>query len=495
VGQSPEPLALTSAASIDPGTLAVSGKIFDGLVTLDLSGKLVPQLATQIRIEPGAKVVTLNLRADVLWHDGKPFTSKDVAYSIAQVWAKTNARSQAALAHLSAIETPDPLTAVLRFSQPAPYILSILTDVTSQILPAHLYAGTNFLQSPTDLQPVGTGPFRFGHWERGSYLLLERNPTYWDSPRPFLERVYFRFLPDGAAMVDALETGAVQYVSGSNSPYADVNRLKRNPELTVVDTGPISTPVIVGLAFNLDRPLLRDVRVRRALAHAIDRDFILKNIWQGYGTLSDAPVPWQYTAFYSDDVPKYPYDPAKAEALLDAAGYPRRADGTRFSFHCDPKPPNAQIIQASQFIRATWARIGVGLDIRTQSLGEYIQRVFTRRDFDTIVYTSGYDVDPALGIQRFYWSKSFEPGVPFSNPTHYGTPEVDRLLEGAQVETDPARRKALYAEVQRDVQGDLPIVPLLFPSALAIYRRNVQNAARLRADNLADARITEAGRT
>jgi peptide/nickel transport system substrate-binding protein len=489
VGQSPEPLVLTSAASIDPGTLAVSGKVFDCLLTLDLSGRVVPQLATEARVAPGGGGVTLKLRPGVRWHDGKPFTSADVAFSVTNVWSKYNARSQAAFANLLAVDTPDPITAVLRFSKPAPYIFSTLTDVTSQIVPQHLYTGSDVLTNPYNLKPVGTGPFRFVSWERGSHILLERNPDYWAAPKPFLDRVFFRFLPDGAAMVAALETGAVHYISGSNAPYSEVNRLKSNPAIVVQDNGPISTPVIVGFGFNLDRPLLKDVRVRQALAHAIDRPFILKNIWLGYGTLSDSPIPPQYTDFYTDDVPKYGFQLDKAAALLDAAGYPRRSGGMRFSLTCDPKPPNAQVNKATQFVRATLARIGVGVDIRSQNLGEYIQRVFTRRDFDTILYTSGYDTDPALAIQRFYWSKSFEPGVPFSNPTHYGTPEVDRLLEAAQVENEPTKRKELYARVQRAVQRDLPIIPLLFPSGLAIYRRTVQGIARLRADNLADARI------
>lgn len=489
IGQDPEPLALTSAASIDPGSIAVSGKIFDRLFFMGVDGKLTPQLATGLSLSADGKAVTLSLRPGVLWHDGKPFTSADVAYSLTEVWKKHHSRGYMSYVNVIGVDTPDSLTAVIRLSQPAPYISESLADGESQVVPTHLYAGTDVLTNPHNRDPIGTGPFRFVRWERGSYILLERNPHYWDAPRPHLDQVYFRFLKDGAATVAALETGAIHYVSGSNVPLTNVERLKKTPSIVVERFDSSYSPTLLGFGFNLDRPIFKDVRVRQAIAHAIDREFILKNVWQGLGSLSDSPVPPQNVEFHASDVPKYPFDLAKAEALLDQAGYGRQADGTRLTFTCDPKMPNALVTKAAQFIRATLARIGVRVDIRTQSLGEYLDRVFTRRDFDTIIYTSGFAIDPALGIQRFYWTKTFQPGVPFSNAVHYSVPEVDALLEAAQVELDKAKRRALYVEAQQAIQRDVPIIPLLFPDVIVLHSRRLRNAAQYRNDNLSRAVI------
>jgi peptide/nickel transport system substrate-binding protein len=487
VGLDPEPLSLTSAASIDPGTLAVSGKIFDRLFVNDADGKVRPQLAESLSVSPDGLAITINLRKGVRWHDGKPFTSADVAYSLLKVWRVTHARGYLSYANVTTVETPSPEVAVIRLTKPAPYIYSSLADGESQVVPKHLYDGIDVLANPANVKPVGTGPFRFVSWERGSHIVLQRNPDYWDKGKPHLDQIYFRFLKDPSANVAALETGAIQLIAGGNVPISDLARLKTDPAVQVKAYGPAYTPTLVGIGFNLDRPLFQDVRVRRAIAHATDRQFILKEVYQGYGTTSDSPIPPQFTEFYNGDVPKYPFDLAKAEALLDEAGHKRGPDGIRFSFVLDPKLPSPQIARAAQFVRTTLAKIGVKVEIRSQALGEYLNRVFTRRDFDVILYNSGFDIDPVMGIQRFYWSKTFQPGVPFSNATHYGTPEVDSLLERGQVELDPVKRKAIYDEVQRVVQRDLPIIPILFPSTVTVSSPKLRDADLTRQDNFANA--------
>lgn len=492
VAQDPEPLTLTSAASIDAGTLAVSGKIFDRLFALDLDTKLTPQLATSAEFSADGLALTLRLRPGVKWHDGRPFGSADVAYSILEVWKKFHARGFLSYANVEAVDAPDPLTAVLRLKRPAPYILHSLAQGESQVVPRRLYEGAPVLTNPVNLAPIGTGPFRFVRWERGGHIELERNPDYWDSPRPHFDKVLFRFLPDGAAVVAALETKAIHLASGSNTPRADLERLRKNAALSVKVFGPTFSPVMEGFAFNLDRPALQDVRVRQAFAHAIDRNFILKNIWQDVGTLADSPVAPQFVDFYTSDLPKYPFDLARAESLLEEAGLKRDASGVRLTLTVDVMPPGTSRVRTAQFIRGTLAKIGVKLELRSQSLGEYLHRVFTRRDFDAIVYGTGTDIDPALGIQRFYWSKTFQPGVPFTNATHYWTPEVDRLLETAQVELDANKRRQLYFDVQRAVQRDLPCIPILFPSSVALSDRRLIDFATVRADNFAKARFATA---
>lgn len=488
IGQNPDPLALCSAGSIDGGTLAVSAPLFDRLFVQSAAGQIEPQLALSCDTSRDGLVATLKLRPGVTWHDGKPFTSEDVACSLLEVWKKHHARSTMAYANLVGVDTPEPGVVALRFSKPVPYLLSALSDGASQVVPAHLYKNTTVLSNPANSRPVGTGPYRFAAWERGNHVQLERNPRYWNGNRPYLDGIIFKSLGDAATLVAALETGSIHY-AGANLAVADIERLRKQPGLKVQPNNAAFTPTLAGFAFNLNRPALRDVRVRQAFAHAIDRQFILRNIYQGYGELADSAV-IPGTPFHSDDVPHYAFDLKKAAALLDAAGLRPDSHGVRLTLTNDIMPPNAHHQRSAQFIRATLARIGVKLQLRSASLGEYLNRVFTRRDWDTITYSTGYDADPALGLQRFYWSKTIQPGVPFTNATHYSTPQVDQLLEAAQIEMDVTRRRQLYAQVQRIVQTDLPTIPILYPQPISVFNRRLSGILAYRADNYSGARLS-----
>ena len=471
----PEPPYITSALSTLGPAQVVSGKIFDGLLTygMDLTPK--PQLAESWSVGDDGLLVRFNLRKGVKWHDGTPFTSADVAYSIMNVWKKLHARGRSTFANVESVATPDAETVVWHLSKPAPYLLSALASVESQVLPKHLYDGTDPLTNPHNTAPVGTGPFRFAGWERGNYIALERNPGYWDQPKPYLDRIIFRVLPDAAERANALETGEVQLVMNSGVPLSEVARLQSSSEVQVDRTGYGYTAAITSFEFNLDRPAFKDVRVRRAFAHAIDRDFILKNAFYGFGTVATGPVPQSLTQFYTADVPLYPFDPAKATALLDAAGLKPDAQGVRLTANFDPAPVGEQYQRAAESVRAMLAKVGVKLQLRTQDFAGFVHRVYTERDFDTILYSANAAPDPAISSQRFYWSKDFQPGVAFSNGSHYSNPEVDRVLEDAQAEVDPVTRRALYARFQRLVQTDLPTIPLIAPAGVTIASRQVHD--------------------
>ena len=489
VALDPEPIALASAGSIDAGASVVSPKLFDRLFNLDLAGRPIPRLATSAQISHDGLSVAVNLRPGVKWHDGQPITSADVAYSITEVWTRYNARSQMAFANLLRVDTPSPLVAVIRLKHPAPYIFNALADGGAQVVPRHIYADKDVLSNPNNRAPVGSGPFMFESWERGSAITLRRNPNYWDGPKPYLDKVIFRLIAGGQPMVSALETGEVQYVGQGQGgvPLSEVARIQANKNLWVYSHSPSLTANFAGFAFNVERPVFRDIRVRQAFAYAIDKAFLLKNVYLGHGALADSPIP-PNSPWHASGLPQYPFDPRRAEALLDAAGFPRRADGVRLTLFNDIMPPSQLHNLSAEFIRSSLAKVGVRLTLRKEELGAYLHRIFIAHDFDTETYSTGADLDPALGIQRFYWSKSIQP-TPYTNPTHYHTPETDRLLEAAQVELDLAKRRDLYAQVQRILQRDLPLIPILFPDELAFGSRRLLHPFNYRTDDLADASV------
>ncbi len=469
-----EPPTLTSAITTAGPTQIVSGKVFDGLLTYDTDLKPRPQLATAWETSPDGLAITFHLREGVRWHDGKPFTSADVAYSVLEAWKKHNARGRSTFLNVERVDTPSPQVAVLRLSKPAPYILRALSSVESQVLPQHLYAGTDVLANPHNNAPVGTGPFRFVRWERGRQLVLERNADYWDAGKPRLDGIVFRQIPDLAAAGAALETGGAQLAA--EVATSDIRALAARPDLVAHRNTALNTSGVTGFEFNLDRPQFRDPRVRQAIAHAVDREFLLKNVWYGYGTVANAPIPKGFADFTTDDVPTYPFDLKKAEALLEAAGLKRNAQGVRLAFTNDPNDTAGLLFRTAQVLRSNLARIGVKMEIRSQDFGEFVNRVYTRRDFDTILYSANAGPDPSIGTQRFYWSKNIQQGVAFSNAAGYRNAEVDRLLETAQVETDPAKRRALYVRFQQLVQTDLPKIPLVSTEAVIVAHRSVRDA-------------------
>lgn len=473
----PEPVVLTGAFNSAGQIYQISGKLFDGLLAYGFEGPK-PLLATSWELSPDGLAYTFKLRDGVKWHDGKPFTSADVQYSALNVWKTSHPRGRSTYANLEAVDTPDPLTAILRFSKPAPYVMNALHGIESQILPRHLYEGTDLLTNPHNVAPVGNGAFRFVEWKRGEYLTLERNPDYWDQPRPYLDRIVVRFIPDSGARSAAFEAGELDVGGAMPVALADAQRLGEMPELTIPERGGEALATMAYIEFNLRKPPFDDVRVRRAIAHAIDREFMVKNIWYGFAKPSTGPISRDMTQFYSPDVPSYKFDPAAAEKLLDEAGYKRGADGVRFKMTHDPLPGTDTYTNTGDYLRAALQKIGIAVEVRNQDFASYYKRVYTDNDFDSTNFVAFNLTDPTLGVQRFYWSKNIKKGVVFSNGAGYANPRVDELLEAAQVEIDPAKRKQQYAEFQKIVMEDLPNIPIGDVNYFTLQAKTVQDLIR-----------------
>lgn len=495
IGAAPEPPTLTSATTTAGPTQYVSPKIFDGLVTFDKAGNPLPQLALSWETAPDGLTITFKLRPKVRWHDGKPFIAEDVSFSLLEVWRKYHARGRSTFEPVETVETPDPLTVVIRLSKPAPYLITALGSPESQILPKHIYAGKDVRSNPANSAPIGTGPFKFVEWRRGEYIRLARNPDYWQAGAPHLDGVIYKIFSDSAATAAALETGEIHLATNSQLSLSDVTRFKKSGAMHVAERPTSFTAALTVFEFNLDRPHLKDPRVRQAIAHAIDKKFLLDHVWQGFGSIEDSPIPQAMTAFSDPEVQRYPFDPEKAKALLDAAGLKPDAKGIRLTLTHDPAPTGDAMLKAGLAIRDNLARVGIDLQIRSGDFASFLKRVYTDRDFDTILYGASAGPDPAIGTQRFYWSPNFKPGVAFSNGAHYVNPAVDRLLEDAQHEPDLAKRRALYASFQEQVERDLPRIPLIAASIVTVASprvRDLPDTAYAAFDNFAGVSLAPA---
>lgn len=467
-----EPSSLVPLLTTAGGNTEIGPKMVEGLLTYDRQLQPRPLLATQWSVSDDGLRYRFDLRKGVKWHDGRPFSSADVAYSI-QLLKQHHPRGRVTFAHVAAIHTPTPDRVELELSKPAPYLLTALAATESPIVPRHLYENRDVASNPYNSQPVGTGPFIFKEWVRGSYVRLERNPDYWDAPKPAVQQVVVRFIPDAAARAAALESGEV-LLGSKVIPLSDVERFRKLPQV-VVDTR--AWPYVGNHAqiyFNFDSPPFKDRAVRQAVAQAISVQALVKSVWYGLGTPSASPI-GKASPFHDPAIPFYRFDPRAAEAALDGAGYRRKADGIRFTVRLLYNPFNDR--RAADYVRQALGRIGIRADLQSYDFATYVTKAYTERAFDMVVENLTNIFDPTLGVQRIFWSKNFKLGLPFSNAPHYANPEVDRLLEAAAVEPDPQRRKQLFSDFQKLVHADVPSIEIGADPTITIAHRRVQNYA------------------
>ncbi|MBB3428970.1 peptide/nickel transport system substrate-binding protein [Rhizobium sp. BK312] len=469
---SAEPPVLTTIAHTAFNSVYVSPKVTEGLLTYDFDLNPQPLLAKQWSISDDGLRYTFRLREGVKWHDGKPFTADDVVFSI-KTLKDVHPRGRNTFLNLVEIETPDPLTAILVLSKPAPYLITALAASESPIVPRHLYEGTKVAENPVNLAPVGTGPFKFKEWVRGSHIVYERNPNYWDQPRPYLDQLIVRFIPDAAARSIAIETGEIDLAPSTPVPLSDLDRLKGVASLAFETRGYQYSNGVSRIEFNLERPVFKDVRVRRAFAHVIDRKVIRNTINYGYGEPIPGPINPNLAKWFVADLKTYPIDLAAAEKLLDEAGHPRGSDGVRLRLNLDYVPSGEPYSRGSEYIRQALAKIGVEVTVRAQDFATYTKRIYTDRDFDFAYEGMSNLFDPTVGVQRLYWSKNFKPGVPFSNGSAYSNPKVDALLEAAAIEVDPQKRVEQWREIQKILVEDLPALDIVSQPELTIYNKRI----------------------
>ncbi|SNB70812.1 peptide/nickel transport system substrate-binding protein [Arboricoccus pini] len=457
----PEPVVLTAAINTAAPTGVVSGSIFDGLVDYDAALQPVPALAQSWETSADGRTITFHLRPGVLWHDGQPFTSADVKWTLENVWKTIHPRNQATFGKVETVLTPDDHTVILHLSAPSLAILSSLNSNGAQILPRHLYEGTDVLNNPYNNKPIGTGPFVFKEWNRGNYIVLERNPHYWDEGKPYLDRVIFKVIPDAAARSAALETGEAHYAVLSPVPLKDAARLAKLPSLRVTTTGYEWVSPWLFFDFNVTRPGLDNPKIRQALAHAVDKNAIAKIVWFGFGEPAISPVPSSLRAFHDSTVPRYDFDPKKAAALLDEAGLKPRADGNRLSLFIDYIPYGDDFKRTAEYLKQAFKRVGVEATVRSQDTAAYTKRVYGDRDFDIAITWFAAFADPQIGVTRAYSSASIGKNIPWTNGSGYNNPKVDQIISDVQGEADQAKRIEAFKSFQQIVMSDLPTLPLL----------------------------------
>ncbi|AIJ44810.1 peptide ABC transporter substrate-binding protein [Comamonas testosteroni TK102] len=481
-----EPTSLVSFLDTKTDNRDISAKITEGLLRYDAQFKPQPLLATSWSISADGLRYTFKLRQGVKFHDGQDFSSADVRYSLL-TQKRLGPRGRITLQSLERVDTPDPHTAVLVLSRPAPFLLKSLSSAELPIVAARRYGDADPLASPNITAPVGTGPFVFEQWVRGSHVILKRNPNYWRQGVPHVDRVVFRFVRDPSAISAAVETGEADIAQ--NLSLADLGRLLQKPALKLDASYDAFLNNASFLEFNVENPVLAKAEVRHAIAHAVDRQFIVNNVYYKQAELVNSPIPKVLAGYYDDSSFKYGFDVSRANQLLDAAGYPRQASGQRFSLRLS-YIPGAQFKQTAEYLRSALNRVGIKVDILDGDLPTFLKRVYSSREFDLNINGLGRLFDPSVGVQRIYWSDGIKNPLIWINASHYNNPQVDELFRQAAVELDDSRRAAQFRQIQQIVGRDLPVYPLAtVPSALRVHSTRVHglnNSIDLTAGDFSD---------
>jgi len=467
IAQGGDPGALNPAVTTSGNTHPVTDQIFNGLVGLDQALQPVPELAERWSVEDDGRSYRFHLRPGVVWHDGAAFTSADVKFTFEQALLKYHSRTRAALEGIfDRVDTPDPLTAVIRLRRPYGALLQRLDVVEASIIPQHLYQGHDLLAGAPTRQPIGTGPFRFVSYAPGDRLVLEKNPRYFRPGLPLVDRVVFRILPNAVTAVAALESGEVDFVGSVPGPA--VARLRQSDAIAVVPStggsgGSVCQDVLIP---NLTRAPLNDVRVRRALAHAIDKRFIVERVYFGQGRPATGPISHLLAWAYTPDVRQYQHDAAEAGRLLDEAGLRAKTNGERFAITFTHANQHQRL---AQVLREQLKAVGIRLELQTLDFNAQVSQVFVKKAFDLGLASYCNGADPDIGVRRVYVSSNIGP-YPFSNGAGYRNARVDQLFdEGAQL-TDRAARRRSYVEIQRLLAEDVPYFWLIDSEGLRAYR-------------------------
>lgn len=469
----PEPPTLVVGLNQQGPVLFAGGQIYESLLSYSFDLDPQPSLAREWEISEDGLTYTFHLQEGVKWHDGEDFTAEDVVFTATEFLMDAHPRWRLiATTYVEDVTAADDHTVVFTLNQPFSAFIMAFELSSFPIMPKHVYEGSDFRTNPANQQPIGTGPFKFKEWKRGSYVNLVANEDYWREGQPKLAELYFRVIPDAASRAVAFEQGTVDVIRGGDIEGFDVARLADLPGAESTVQGWESYAPLAFTVWNHRRAPFDNVKVRQAIMHAIDRDFVAETIMFGQATPATGPFS-SSTRFYDDSIPAYDYDMDKAKALLEESGV---TPGDH-QIELMPMPYGSQWDRLIEYTAQQLQDLGFKTNIRSTDAGGWAQAV-SDFDFDlTHNFTYQYG-DAALGVARHYLTSNIVKGTPFSNNQGYENPEVDRLMaEGAAALTDEEAAEA-YSEAQRLMVEDAALGWLVELQYTTIWRDKVHDLVR-----------------
>ena len=454
------PLQLDPRYATDANGVRIGNLIYNSLLRADPNSQLRPELAESLRLLDD-RTYAVDLRQDVKFQNGQPLTAADVKFTYESILDSNNrSPKRGNLKPLRAIEQTGAYQ--LRFHLVAPHS-PFIEQLTLGIVPASSPANP----AVSTQAPPGSGAFMLEAAEPGEQITLRRNPHYWEH-KPALGGVIFRIIPDALVRVLEFKKGNIDLMQNDIEPDM-VPWLKKN---TAADVGAYPGTTFQYIGINLTHPILKNVKVRRALAYAIDRESLVRHILKGIGTVAGgvlSPLNWAY----EKNIEPWPYDPERAKQLLDEAGFPDPdGDGPLPRFRLSFKTTNIDLRRRiAEAIKEQLQKVGIELDVRSYEWAAFYSDI-KKGNFHLYSLAWVGILDPDILFQIFH-SSSFPPAG--DNRGHYSNPEVDHLLEQGRATNNQQERKQIYAKAQKLLAQDLPYVPLWWWKNVIVKKPTVQN--------------------
>jgi len=466
-----EASTLIPILATDASSFAVAGQIYNGLVKYDKDLKIIGDLAESFDISPDGLTITFHLRKGVKWHDGAPFTARDVLYTYrVTIDPKTPTAYAEDFKQVKSLVALDDHTVRATYGSPfAPALASWGT----YILPAHLLEGQDITKSPLARQPVGTGPYRFKEWIAGQKIVLDANPAYFEG-RPWIDRYIYRIIPDTSTMYMELKAGAIDLMNLTPVQYA---RQTTSRQFTSrFNKFRYPSPGYLYLGYNLRHPLFGDKRIRQAITAAINKDELIQGVLFGMGQKAVGPiVPGRWA--YNPDVKDIGYDPKRAAELLALAGWKEKnadgiltRDGKPFQFTILTNQGNQQRLMAAQIIQQRLKYVGIDVKIRIVEWATFLKEFIDKGKFEVVMLAWNISQDPDM--YDVWHSSKTNPGE--LNFIGFKNAEVDRLLVEGRGTFDIEKRKKAYFRIQEILADEQPYTFLYVPDALPVVSARIR---------------------
>ncbi|SFN06513.1 ABC transporter substrate-binding protein [Thermodesulforhabdus norvegica] len=469
-----EPSTLNPITATDVYASRINEYIYESLLKRDeKTMKLVPVLAERWEVSEDHLTYTFFLRKDVRWHDGHPFTARDVLFSYERIMDPTvdAAHLRNYYQDIARVDAIDDYT--VRFQYKKPYFRALEFCGGIPIVPAHVFreAG-DFNSHPIGRRPIGTGPYRFEKWETGKEIVLTRNEEYWGT-RPYLRKIVFKVITDSTVALQVLKQQGLDLMGLQPIQWLFQTRGKRfNRNYRKLS---YYLPQYSYIGWNLRKPWFEDKRVRQAMTMLIDRKTILEKLLFGLGTIVTGPF-YVNSPDYNKDIHPYPYDPQKAVKLLEEAGWTdhdgdgiRDKNGIPFSFEFLISAGSRFAEQLATIMQESLKEVGIEMHIRRLEWAVFIQKIQSR-DFDacTLGWSLGWESDP----YQVWHSSQAEQG---SNFVGFRNDEADLIIEKARREFDPERRRRLYHRFHEILHEEQPYTFLFTMKALVAVHKRFQD--------------------
>ena len=457
----------------DIGSVLINKVVFPGLVRPDEQLRPTPDLATGWTASSDGREHTFTLRPGVKWHDGHPFTARDVKFTFDQIIdVNSGSRLRSDFAAVAGIDVIDSLTVRFRLHAPFAPFLTLL-GYNAGILPAHVFEGRRLTEATefSRTKPIGTGPFRVIESIPGSAIVLERNPDYYGTA-PKADRLIFRIVPDVNAQVAQLRAGELDIVP---IEPANLPGVQGADGVTVVEN---AVPQHFYVGFNQSLPLFKPSLVRRGLDYAVNRRAIIDGVLKGTADAPRGTIPVVLRDFYDPSVPERPFAPDSARALLAEAGWRSGEDGVlhdgdgrpfRFTLLVDKGNPTRE--QAALAVQQDLRRIGIEAHLETMEFATLVRDRVLPGNFEAVLIWWTTPPDPD---QFAYYATGQD-----NNHVRYSNRAADSLLAAGRATADTARRRELYAAFQWLEHEDPPVLVLYYPREILAVSNRVRGLPRL----------------